>query len=78
VVTFYPAAGRRALDSGAFGSTGSNGVYWSSAVSSANGYDLDFSSAVVNPTIGSNRAFGFSVRCVQHLLLFEKLNLLYG
>ena len=43
----------------------SNGRYWSSsASSSANAYDLSFSSGTLFPANPNTRGFGFSVRCV--------------
>lgn len=44
--------------------------YWSSSsylAGSANAGNLGFNSSVVNPLNNNNRAYGFSVRCVQHL-----------
>jgi uncharacterized protein (TIGR02145 family) len=67
VVTFYPASGYRNSISGAFTSTGSNGYAWSCAVNSANAYYLNFNNTNVNPVNNNNRAYGFAVRCVQHL-----------
>ena len=44
---------------------GYTGNYWSSVVRSSSGaYDLYFGSGGVNPSFGSRRYFGFSVRCV--------------
>jgi uncharacterized protein (TIGR02145 family) len=60
----YPAAGYRSPTSGAFDNTGSYGFAWSSAVTSAFGYNLYFNSTGVYPSNIYNRAFGFSVRCV--------------
>jgi hypothetical protein len=77
-VTSYPASGYRHRESGALGETGSSGFFRSSAVTDASSYALRFLSTYVGPSYNSNRAGSFSVRCVQHLLLFEKLNLLYG
>jgi hypothetical protein len=73
VVTSYPATGYRRADSGAFSSTGSNGICWSTAVIGTNGYYLDFYSTNVRPTYNSSRAYGFPVRCVQNLLVLFKL-----
>jgi hypothetical protein len=45
---------------------GSNGLYWSSSLSSrSNGYNLGFGSGGVSPADSSNRFNGFSVRAVQ-------------
>jgi hypothetical protein len=77
-VTFYPASGLRNSASGALGNTGSHGYAWHSAGTGSSAYFLRFISSVVSPVHIDSRAFGLSVRCVQNLLLFEKLNLLYG
>ena len=61
---FFPASGLR----GGTGliNRGSNGYYWSASLhSSANGYDLRFNSAGVNPADNNTRFNGFSVRAVQ-------------
>ncbi len=68
--SFLSAAGYRTT-SGALSSVGANGNYWSSssyAAGNLNAGNLNFNSTVVNPLNGNNRANGFSVRCVQHLL----------
>jgi uncharacterized protein (TIGR02145 family) len=63
---WFPAAGYRLSYYGSVGSVGSNGNYWSSSPYNGNyGYSLDFSSGDVIPSNDSNRAVGFSVRCVQ-------------
>jgi hypothetical protein len=65
-----PAAGYRHRESGALTNVGANGDYWSSSsylAGSANAGNLGFNSSVVNPLNNNNRAYGFSVRCVQHL-----------
>jgi uncharacterized protein (TIGR02145 family) len=59
-----PAAGRRLNPNGALSNRGSNGVYWSSTEISGNAYKLYFYSNIVNPANNSNRANGFSVRCI--------------
>jgi hypothetical protein len=78
VVTFYPASGCRYSTSGAFIYTGGEGDCWSSAFTGASGCRLAFNPTAVSPLGSAGRAYGFPVRCVQNLLLFEKLNLLYG
>lgn len=66
---FLPAAGLRSYNSGELAYTSSNGYYWSSSpnygVSNNAGY-LYFSSGYVSPLGNGNRAYGFSVRCVQN------------
>ncbi|WP_236709664.1 fibrobacter succinogenes major paralogous domain-containing protein, partial [Elizabethkingia ursingii] len=58
-----PLAGYRYYADGTLLNRGSNGVYWSSSVSTSLAYYLDFisSSVYVN---SSARTYGFSVRCV--------------
>ncbi|MDR3117950.1 MAG: DUF4906 domain-containing protein [Mediterranea sp.] len=68
-VAWYPASGYRGQTSGVFTATGSAGVYWSCALSGTNASSLRFNSKDVGPVISHNRALGFPVRCVQHLLL---------
>lgn len=65
---FLPAAGLRSLSSGKLAYTSSFGFYWSSSPGyGGSNYagSLDFYSGAVTPLNGSNRAFGFSVRCVR-------------
>ena len=66
---FLPAAGLRSYNSGELALTSSYGYYWSSSPyyggSSYAGY-LYFSSGNVYPLYYGNRAYGFSVRCVQN------------
>jgi len=51
--------------SGSFVTGGSYGYYWSATSgSSTNGYYSDFNSSGVSSASGSNRRFGFSVRCL--------------
>ena len=66
---FLPATGLRDNNSGELALTSSVGYYWSSSPNygggSYAGY-LYFYSGNVNPLNGNNRAYGFSVRCVQN------------
>lgn len=62
---WYPTSGSRNNASGAFANVGSNGFYWSSSFVGANGYFLRFYATNVGPSDSSNRAFGFSIRCIQ-------------
>jgi hypothetical protein len=71
VVTFYPASGYRVPTSGAFINTGAAGHYWSFALSGTNACHLGFWSSAVYPTYSNGRAYGFPVRCVQHLQLLK-------
>ena len=65
-----PASGFRNYTTGDLTNVGGSGVYWSSAASAADnanaGY-LHADASSVRPLHGNPRAFGFSVRCVQHL-----------
>lgn len=66
---FLPAAGLRDNNSGELASTSSSGYYWSSSpyYGGYNGAgNLYFNSGYVGPLYNNNRAFGFSVRCVQN------------
>lgn len=66
---FLPAAGLRNCNSGELANTSSNGYYWSSSpYYGGYGYagNLNFNSGNVNPLNNNNRAYGFSVRCVQN------------
>ncbi|WP_459189898.1 hypothetical protein ACGE0T_07445 [Parabacteroides sp. APC149_11_2_Y6] len=76
VVTFLPAAGNRNNSTGASNNQSIYGYYWASSVpsGSVNASNVNFNSATLNAT-SSNRANGFSVRCVQAFtgrLLFIK------
>ncbi|MDE6374476.1 MAG: fibrobacter succinogenes major paralogous domain-containing protein, partial [Alistipes sp.] len=64
-----PASGYRISTTGALTSVGTNGQCWSSspAAGSVNAGYLDFNASNVDPFHESRRAYGFSVRCVQHL-----------
>ena len=66
---FLPAAGLRYSNSGELASASSNGYYWSSSPyyggNNLAGL-LNFYSGNVYPLYSNNRAYGFSVRCVQN------------
>lgn len=62
---FYPAAGYRFRSNGSFYVVGSNGYYWSATVTGRDAYNLHFTSNYFRPSYISNRAYGFSVRCVR-------------
>ena len=59
-----PMAGYRDYSDGSLGNVGTDGVYWSSTVSSANARSLNFFSSVAFMNTDA-RAFGFSVRCIK-------------
>lgn len=66
---FLPAAGLRYNISGELANTSSYGYYWSSSPyygGSRSAGSFTFSSGTVNPLGNNNRAYGFSVRCVQN------------
>ena len=58
------AAGYRNTYDGSFNGAASNGSYWSSSVSGTNASLRGFDSGSTS-TAGNNRAYGFSVRCLQ-------------
>ena len=65
---FLPAAGLRYGNSGEVAGTSSDGYYWSSSPYYGGSYNaggLYFYSGYVYPLYNTNRAFGFSVRCVR-------------
>ena len=59
-----PVAGSRVYSNGSLYFVGAGGDYWSSTVSSANSRGLYFDSSAAGVD-GSNRAYGFSVRCLK-------------
>lgn len=66
---FLPAAGLRYSNSGELAYASSYGYYWSSSPNyGGSNYagSLYFSSGSAYPLYGNNRAYGFSVRCVQN------------
>ncbi len=65
-----PAAGYRYRETGALTNVGDNSTMWSSssyAAGNNNAGDLWCHATNVKPLDNSGRAYGFSVRCVQHL-----------
>lgn len=63
---WFPAAGYRYSGDGSMSDVGSYGYCWSaSPYSESSGYYLGFNSGYVDPADYYNRAYGFSVRCVQ-------------
>ena len=64
---FLPAAGSRSYSNGTLYNQGNNGSYWSGTNSSStNGYNLNFGNDYTYPTGESGKAYGYSIRCVQH------------
>lgn len=64
---FFPAAGLRGGNTGALHNVGTGGYYWSASPNGAYGCGLSFNSTNVVSSYNSNRANGFSVRCVSDL-----------
>ena len=71
---WYPASGCRLRNDGYLSNVGYDGCYWSASPWSASPYSdnsyyayyLPFNNGGdVGPSNGSNRAYGFSVRCLQ-------------
>ncbi|MDY4917497.1 MAG: hypothetical protein SO114_07475, partial [Candidatus Cryptobacteroides sp.] len=65
--TWYPASGYRSKDDGGLFVVGSIGYYWSASPYSSNYayYLIFYGNGEVIPSNDSNRANGFSVRCLQ-------------
>ena len=64
--TWYPASGYRDYRDGGLGSVGYHGRYWSASPLSYGAYYLYFvSTGYVNPSYDDDRAYGYSVRCLQ-------------
>ncbi|WP_418169652.1 fimbrillin family protein [Alistipes communis] len=63
---FFPVSGYRASRSGALGSVGGYGYYWSAVPGSTfSGRNLYFHSEYVSPLTSNGRSYGFAVRPVQ-------------
>ena len=64
--TWYPVSGCRYYDDGSLFYVGSSGYYWSASPNSSSAYTLYFSYyGNVYPSSNSDRAYGYSVRCLQ-------------
>jgi hypothetical protein len=61
---FLPAAGTRWNNNGEMSSIGSDGYYWSSTVDECYAHLLHFPKDFIIHMGRSNRAAGFSIRCV--------------
>jgi uncharacterized protein (TIGR02145 family) len=59
-----PAAGLRNSTNGALFYRGTHGYYWSSAELGSSAFNLYFDSSSVHPAYYTNRAVGFSLRCI--------------
>lgn len=57
--------GSRSSSEGAYNFVGTRGYYWSGTTSSTGAKYLYYSSAITNPSAGSTRGSGASVRCLQ-------------
>ncbi|MDE5709470.1 MAG: fibrobacter succinogenes major paralogous domain-containing protein [Alistipes sp.] len=69
---FASASGYRGYTTGALTNVGTQGDYWSSSpgdATSANADGMWFDSGSMVLMGGTNRSYGFTVRCVQHLRL---------
>jgi hypothetical protein len=63
---FLPASGYRHNNIGALYFLSQSGNYWSSSITGASAYNLNFSNNIVNPNTYSSRARGFAIRCIKH------------
>ncbi|MDE5708691.1 MAG: fibrobacter succinogenes major paralogous domain-containing protein [Alistipes sp.] len=64
------ASGYRTTTAGALSNVGAQGDYWSSSPDSATSANADgmwLETGRIIPIGSTNRAYGFTVRCVQHL-----------
>ena len=64
-IAWFPAAGYRYGVSGVLNVVGNSGYYWSASVSDTYAKYLRIFMSNVYPNYTSNRAYSFSVRCVQ-------------
>ncbi len=64
-MAWFPSGGYRRSLYGTLGGVGGNGYYWSVSVNGTSAKYLNEGMSGVNPSAISNRAAGFSVRCVQ-------------
>ncbi|MDR1562331.1 MAG: fibrobacter succinogenes major paralogous domain-containing protein [Dysgonamonadaceae bacterium] len=64
-IIFLPAAGFRDNGDGSFQGVGTSGNYWSSTIDNNSSYSMLIDDNQVSVTGASNRAYGFSVRCVK-------------
>ena len=63
---WYPASGFRDYSDGSLSNVGYDGGYWSASPNNYNACLLYFNHfGYVDPSNGLNRAYGFSVRCLQ-------------
>jgi hypothetical protein len=60
-----PLIGTRNSTAGTLNSQGTYGYYWVSTISGTHAYTLGFYSSAVFPAYTTNRANGFSVRCLK-------------
>jgi uncharacterized protein (TIGR02145 family) len=59
-----PAAGHRVNTDGTLNDRGNWGHYWSSTENDGNAYPLIFGSSYLSTSGGSNRTYGFALRCI--------------
>jgi uncharacterized protein (TIGR02145 family) len=64
-IGYYPVSGAFDSSGGMLGVVGSNGYYWAASAISYNGYSLSITNSSVSVLGSTQRAYGFSVRCVQ-------------
>ena len=61
-----PMNGYRNFSDGSLNDQSSVAYYWSSSPNTTGAYNLYFPTTAVFPAVNSNRAYGFSVRCVKN------------
>lgn len=63
---WYPASGYRDNGDGGLNIVGGDGLYWSASPDGSYAYSLGFNGfGGVDPSGNHNRAYGYSVRCLQ-------------
>jgi uncharacterized protein (TIGR02145 family) len=64
---FLPAGGHRHCSLGILNYQGTDGVYWSSTVTSTFAHDLLINKNSVQPGYSDNRGYGLAVRCIKNI-----------
>ena len=79
-IAYAPVSGFRSYAAGALSNVGTSGHFWSSSPQSGStdASHLDFRSTAFFAQVGNPRSYAFTVRCVQHLRLLFKRNLVYS
>jgi len=60
-----PMAGLRDFTNGTINNTSTSGYYWSATINGIQAMNIDFTTGAVHTSASSNRANGYSVRCIK-------------